>query len=300
MICWRPYQIAKISCCIAGLVIMAMSFAVSIVSAQDVPKIGSWVTVEKTDDGRYVGVLLSANEREVLLDSTVVGSVLIPRYLIRTLESAASHRGIGPQPTQGQVPFSSRYFITTNGFPIGEDGAYILFTTAGPDFQFAPSENVSVGLLTTYIGSPIVGSIKVTTRVSDGVNAAAGALVGWNGWIPEFIFFALPYGSITFGSRASNVTLSTGYGYVSYDGDDGGRALFSVAGQTHAWSKVSLMFDSIILSAGTNSSMLLFGMPGLRIATGRSSAFQVAFPFAYVDGEVQMVPIPTIGYFVRM
>ena len=264
------------------------------------PKIGSWVTVEKTDDGRYVGVLLSASEREVLLDSTVVGSVLIPRYLIRTLESAASHRGIGPQPTQGQVPFSSRYFITTNGFPIGEDGAYILFTTAGPDFQFAPSENVSVGLLTTYIGSPIVGSIKATTRVSDGVNAAAGALVGWNGWIPSFFFFALPYGSLTFGTRSSNVTASVGYGYVSYDNDGGGRAMFSVAGQTHAWSKLSLMFDSIILSAGTNSSMLLFGMPGLRVATGRNSAFQVAFPFAYVDGEMQMVPIPTIGYFVRM
>jgi hypothetical protein len=60
------------------------------------------------------------------------------------------------------------------------------------------------------------------------------------------------------------------------------------------------MFDSIIFSAGTNSSMLLFGMPGLRVATGRNSAFQVAFPFAYVDGEMQMVPIPTIGYFVRM
>ena len=285
---------------IVTVMCLAATAVATVAQAQQAPRVGSWVTVEKTDDGRYVGILLSADEREVLLDSTAIGSVVIPRAFVRSIVPAAGQASQQRATAAQALPFSSRYFITTNGFPIAEDGAYILFTTVGPDFQFAPSENVSVGLLTTYIGSPIVGSIKVTARVSDGVNAAAGALIGWNGWIPEFIFFALPYGSVTFGSRASNVTLSTGYGYVSYDGDDGGRALFSLAGQTHAWSKVSLMFDSIILSAGTNSSMLLFGMPGLRIATGRNSAFQVAFPFAYAEGELMMVPIPTIGYFVRM
>lgn len=267
--------------------------------AQQEPRIGSWVTVEKSDQGRYVGILLMANDIEVLLDSTAIGSVLIPRSLVRSISPAVREQEQRASAAQAQ-PFSSRYFITTNGFPIGDDGAYILFTTFGPDFQFAPTENLSVGILTTYIGSPILGSIKATTRITDNVNAAAGALIGWNGWIPEFIFFALPYGSVTFGSRASNVTLSTGYGYVSYDGDGGGRALFSVAGQTHAWSKVSLMFDSIILSAGSSTSMLVFGMPGMRVATGHNSAFQVAFPFVYADGELRMIPIPTVGYFVRM
>lgn len=269
-------------------------------SAQGLPQVGSWVSVVKTDDSRYVGVLLSADDREVLLDSTAIGSVIIPRSLVRSIVVATPLTSQSRSSSSGHVPFSSRYFITTNGFPIGDDGAYILFTTAGPDFQFAPTENLSVGLLTTYIGSPIIGSIKATTRVAEKVNLAAGALVGWNGWIPSFFFFALPYGSITYGTRASNVTTSVGYGYVGYDGDGGGRALFSLAGQTHAWSKVSVMFDSIILSAGNDSSMLLFGMPGLRIATGQGSAFQVAFPFAYADREFMMVPIPTIGYFVRM
>lgn len=286
------------------IILTMMCFAIlagaSALRAQQVARVGTWVTVEKTDDGRYVGILLSADEREVLLDSTAIGSVMIPRTLVRSITPAAGQASQQRATAAQSLPFSSRYFITTNGFPIGDDGAYILFTTFGPDFQFAPAENLSVGILTTYIGSPILGSIKATTRITDNVNAAAGALIGWNGWIPEFIFFALPYGSVTFGTRASNVTLSTGYGYVSYDGDDGGRAMFSVAGQTHAWSKVSLMFDSIILSAGSNTSMLVFGMPGMRIATGRNSAFQVAFPFAYADGELRMVPIPTVGYFVRM
>lgn len=285
---------------IVTVLCLAATAGATVAQAQQAPRVGSWVTVEKTDDGRYVGILLSADEKEVLLDSTAIGSVVIPRAFVRSIMPAVVQSSQQRAASAQALPFSSRYFITTNGFPIGEDGAYILFTTFGPDFQFAPTENLSVGILTTYIGSPILGSIKATTRVSDNVNAAAGALIGWNGWIPEFIFFALPYGSVTFGSRASNVTLSTGYGYVSYDGDDGGRALFSIAGQTHAWSKVSLMFDSIILSAGTNTSMLVFGMPGVRVATGRNSAFQVAFPFAYADGELRMVPVPTVGYFVRM
>ncbi|HBB26736.1 MAG TPA: hypothetical protein DCZ59_10760, partial [Bacteroidetes bacterium] len=280
--------------CLAVLMLMQSA------AAQESLRPGSWVTVEKVDGGQYVGVLLSSDEREVFLDSTSVGSVIIPRGLVRSITPAVIGRGAQSEVTAGALPFSSRYFITTNGFPIGDDGAYILFTTFGPDFQFAPAENLSVGILTTYIGSPIIGSIKATARIADRVNAAAGALIGWSGWIPETIFFALPYGSLTYGSRASNITVSAGYGYVAYDGDDGGRALFSVAGQTHAWSKVSLMFDSIILSAGSTTSMLVFGMPGLRVATGANSAFQVAFPFAYADGEIMMVPIPTVGYFVRM
>lgn len=285
-------------------VLVALSMSAVLCStralAQVAPRIGSWVTVEKTDDGRYVGLLLSADEREVLLDSTAIGSVIIPRTLVRSISPAVAQSRQQIDARGRELPFSSRYFITTNGFPIGDDGSYILFTTIGPDFQFAPAENLSVGILTTYIGSPILGSIKATARISENLNAAAGALIGWNGWIPEFIFFALPYGSLTFGSRASNLTVSTGYGYVYFDNDGGGRALFSIAGQTHAWSKVSLMFDSIILSAGSNSSMFLFGMPGLRVATGAGSAFQVAFPFVYLDGELRMVPAPTIGYFVRM
>ena len=280
--------------CLAVLMLMQSA------AAQESLRPGSWVTVEKVDGGQYVGVLLSSDEREVFLDSTSVGSVIIPRGLVRSITPAVIGRGTQSEVAAGALPFSSRYFITTNGFPIGDDGAYILFTTFGPDFQFAPAENLSVGILTTYIGSPIIGSIKATARIADRVNAAAGALIGWSGWIPETIFFALPYGSLTYGSRASNITVSAGYGYVAYDGDDGGRALFSVAGQTHAWSKVSLMFDSIILSAGSTTSMLVFGMPGLRVATGANSAFQVAFPFAYADGEIMMVPIPTVGYFVRM
>lgn len=285
-------------------VIVVVAFFIAIaaapaIHAQQTPRVGSWVSVEKSDQGRYVGILLMANDTEVLLDSTAVGSVMIPRTLVRSISPAVKEQEKRASAARA-MPFSSRYFITTNGYPIGEDGSYILFTTFGPDFQFAPAENVSVGILTTYVGSPIIGSLKVTANLSENVNAAAGALIGWNGWIPEFIFFALPYGSLTFGSRASNLTLSTGYGYVSIDGDGGGRALFSVAGQTHAWSKVSLMFDSIILSAGSNSSMFLFGMPGLRVATGSNSAFQVAFPFVYYDGELRMVPVPTVGYFVRM
>ena len=294
------YGSVALQACVAVLVFLAAAVLPLPCAGQEQPKPGSWVLVEKADDGRYVGILLSVNEREVLLDSTAVGSVVIPRSLVRSITAAAVPTKEQRRDKERDLPFSSRYFITTNGFPIGEDGAYILFTTFGPDFQFAPTDNLSVGILTTYIGSPILGSIKATARFSDNLNGAAGALIGWNGWIPEFIFFALPYGSLTFGSRASNLTLSAGYGYVSYDGDGGGRALFSVAGQTHAWSKVSLMFDSIVLSAGSNTSMLFFGMPGLRVATGRSSAFQVAFPFAYADGEFTMVPIPTIGYFVRM
>lgn len=295
-----PHPITSAMRCVLVVLSIAAILCSTRALAQVAPRIGSWVTVVKTDDGRYVGRLLSADEREVMLDSTAIGAVVIPRGLVRSIAPAVAQSSARRAELGRDLPFSSRYFITTNGFPVGDDGAYILFTTFGPDFQFAPTENLSVGILTTYIGSPIVGSIKATAHVSDKVNVAAGALVGWSGWIPETIFFALPYGSLTYGSRASNVTVSAGYGYVAYDADDGGRTLFSVAGQTHAWSKVSLMFDSIILSAGSTTSMLVFGMPGLRVATGSNSAFQVAFPFVYLDGELQMVPVPTVGYFVRM
>ena len=72
---------------------LAVFIAVSaqpMIWAQDQPRVGSWVVLEKTDDGRYVGVLLSANEREVFLDSTAVGSVVVPRDLVRSIRVATT------------------------------------------------------------------------------------------------------------------------------------------------------------------------------------------------------------------
>lgn len=267
--------------------------------------IGTFVKVTKQDGSEYIGKLVSQDEREVRLDSTSIGSVIIPRYLISTILGSSASRVEAIDIAQKQNRFSTRYFLTTNGFSNSEDGSYILFNIFGPDFQFALTDHVTAGILTTWIGSPIVGSIKASATLTDNVHGAVGLLAGSSGWLDLGLLFALPYGSVTYGNRMNNVTVSGGYGYVAVDGEGDGRTLLSLAGTAKMWGRLSLVFDSMVLpSISENRGTMAFVSPGIRWFASNTTAFQFGYPFYYFndggDTDSGMLPFPTFGIFVRM
>lgn len=273
--------------------------------AGGVTQLGTYVKVTKQDGSEYIGKLVAKDDREVRLDSTAIGSVVIPRYLIATIQGSSISRLEAEDIAQNQNRFSTRYFLTTNGFSNSEDGSYILFNMWGPDFQWALTDHVTAGILTTWIGSPIVGSIKASTAITNNVHAAAGLLAGTSGWLNLGLLFAVPYGSVTYGNRVNNVTVSGGYGYVSIDGDAEGRTLLSLAGTTKLWGRLSFVFDSMILpEISENRGTMMVVSPGIRWFANNTTAFQFGYPFYYYNdgGETEsgMVPFPTFGVFVRM
>lgn len=306
-------------------------------SSEDSEKV---FVITKNDGSQFVGKIISQDAREVLIETKELGQVFIPRHEIREIrETVSGEVGAGGSFMPSEV-FSTRYFITTNGLPVKKGETYVLWNLYGPDFQFGLGENVGAGIMTSWIGIPIIGSIKYSIPVSESFNAGVGLLLGTGSWAAPSFAMALPYGVLTFGDRVKNINFSVGYGGFRYETEyimlgsenekqieSEGNFLVSVAGMVKISRTVSLVFDSFIVPrTGTYQELedhivydpitgipdfrtryvtkdkkgIALIIPGLRFQTKPNNAFQFGFAGIRYDGETQPVPIPMVQWFVML
>jgi hypothetical protein len=226
--------------------------------AEEPPKI--WVIV-KNDGSQYVGTIIEQDAREVLIDTQEIGQVYIPRHEIKEIREVLPGEIRGTGEYMPAEVFSTRYFITTNGLPMKKGESYVIWSLLGPDFQFGVSDNVGLGVITSWIGTPLIGSAKFSIPINKDWNAGLGVLLGTGSWSWPGFAMALPYGVISYGDRVKNINLSLGYGGVRYKVDDynfmtdrttsriekEGNFLFSIAGVAKVGRTLSLVFDSFIV-----------------------------------------------------
>jgi hypothetical protein len=87
----------------------------------------------------------------------------------------------------------------------------------GPEVHFSVSKNLSVGVMATWIASPIVLALKYTipTR-NEKLNFGFGTLLGSAGYLNQGKGYGgLHWGMVTYGDRKNNVTFSLGYSYLN-------------------------------------------------------------------------------------
>jgi hypothetical protein len=260
------------------LTFLMLLFSFSLVMAQETPveeEPPKIFVVIKNDGSRFVGEILSQDAREVLIRTEELGEVYIPRHEIREIREAQPDDHEKPGDFIPAEIFATRYFITTNGLPIKKGETYMLMSLLGPDFQFGVGDNVGLGVLTTWIGTPIIGSIKYSIPINDELSTGVGLLLGTGSWTwPDFAL-ALPYGVLTYGDRTKNINFSFGYGGITYKVDDyifnghgtyrsrresEGNFLISVAGMAKIGRSISFVFDSFIVPrSGTYTETYDYG-----------------------------------------
>jgi hypothetical protein len=225
--------------------------------------------VTKHDGTEYIGVIISDDGREVLIETTALGKIYIPKSEIRSIVKVEKDSQIvfGEYRTQG--PFTTRYAFTTNAHPVKKGENYAMINLYGPEIHFAVLDNLSIGLMSTWIASPMVLALKYSIPTKNPqVNFAVGTLMGTSGYLLNFRGFGgLHWGTFTYGSRMTNISVSAGYAYVR-SGDNSqyevGRyynqwpqgtvadptpaLMFSVAGIVKVGAKSSLVFDSMLFS----------------------------------------------------
>lgn len=225
---------------------------------EEPPKI---FVIVKNDGTRFYGNILSQDAREVLIETKELGQVYIPRHEIREIREVTASEMTSRGTFIPSEVFSTRYFITTNGLPVEKGETYALWSLIGPDFQFGVSENVGLGIMTTWIGSPIIGTFKYSIPINEKWNAGVGLLAGTGSWSwPDFAL-ALPFGVISYGDRIKNINFSLGYAGITYvtehyhhwdapprkERQREGNLLFSFAGMVKVGATLSLVFDSFIM-----------------------------------------------------
>ena len=251
----------------------------------------------KTDGGEIFGKILSQDAREILVLTKDNRKIYIPQHTIKEIVLINSNNFNQQGDFVGEDKFSTRYFITTNGLPIKKGENYVQWNLFGPDFQFGIGKNLGVGLMTSWFGIPIIGTIKKSWELGDKTQVAIGGLFGTGSWASPDFGGMLPFGTISFGDRTKNIAISAGYGAIWQDGGTTGRALTSIAGMIKVSQKVSLVFDSFIFLPGKTESGLALLIPGVRIHQSEGKAIQFGFIGMYANNELIPVPIPSIQWY---
>jgi hypothetical protein len=177
--------------------------------------------VVKNDGNEYVGIIISDDGREVLIQTTTLGKVYIPKSDIKSIRPLDLVEDVKKGEFNSAGVFTTRYQFTTNCFPIKKGENYAMVNLYGPEVHFAVHKDFSVGVMSTWIGSPLALALKYTRGTSNPkINYGAGALIGTSGYLNSGRGFGgLYWGMITYGDRRTNVTLSVGYGHFN-DGDN--------------------------------------------------------------------------------
>ena len=252
------------------------------------------VCVTLNDGTKIIGKVTQNNERELTVSSTDGRRQIIPQFFVKTIseinESDMSKNG----KYLGKDNYCTRYFLTTNGLPIEKGKNYIQWNLFGPDIQFSVSDHFGVGIMTSWVGNPVVGSFKYSNKISKNVHYAIGGLVGTTTWFGR-AGLALPFAALTFGNGRNNINFSSGYGAVWTGGfGSQGTALFSIAGMAKLSNKLSFVFDSFI------TKEFGFFTPNLRYHFTETNAFQFGFAFVQTGGVFRQIPTPICQWYRRL
>ena len=248
------------------------------------------VIVIKNDGARFIGFIISRDDREILLETETVGRLFIPLHEIREIRPFSSSSG------PGSNLFATRYFLTTNGFSMSKGEKYAMTNYWGPDINFAVADNFTVGAMTSWLAMPLIGTVKFSFKLSENLHASIGGLFGTLSWVDFGYVGALGYGTITIGNSDYNVNLSGGYAGIS---GEGGAPLLSPAMLLKLGDRAHFVLDSFIYLGED----VRFGIvvPGIRIdrPTKRAS-FQIGMAGLFVEGEAIPLPIPIMGWFYEL
>ena len=318
---------------------LGFGFVASAQPQQDTVKLtdSTLYKITTSDKSEILGYIIKKDAREVLIKSLDDREFYIPQYSIKSIEKIDQTKVNARGEYVGEDKFATRYFLTTNGLPLQKGDNYIQWNLFGPDFQFGLGENFGVGIMTSWFGVPIIGTIKKSFQLNSNTHFALGGLVGTGSWgLPDW-GGVLPFATISKGDRSKNIALSGGYGAVwqpvnhyGYLGNGysktevGGRALMSIAGMVKVSPKLSLVFDSFIVFKGKSIEEQYLGqvwndqtqtyeeqtitvvirkpglglfIPGIRWHQEEGKAIQFGFTGIITDGEFAPIPVPMVQWY---
>jgi hypothetical protein len=174
--------------------------------------------VRLTNGNEYIGTIISDDGREMLFESTTVGKVYIKKTDVKSISNYSEDDFVILNDEKVKSnSFSTRYSFTTNALPIKKKDNYYMINLWGPEFHMAVADNFNVGIMTTWIGSPLALTTKYSFQTKNPkVNFSIGEIIGNGGYVNPSAFISLSFGNVTFGDRDKNLTLGVGYGYFDF------------------------------------------------------------------------------------
>jgi hypothetical protein len=188
------------------------------------------VAVVLTNGNEYIGTIEKDDGREIYLMTINMGGIFLLKTEIRSIKPITSDKQIVEGEFRNTGPFTTRYAFTTNALSINKGENYTMLNLYGPEMHMAVSNRLSVGIMSTWIGSPLILALKYTIPTKNpNVNFSLGNLTATSGYLQSFRGFGnLAFGNVTFGNRLNNITFAGGYFMYRGGGLENYNQAFSV------------------------------------------------------------------------
>lgn len=328
--------------------------SLSIIQQKVEPKL--FVITQKNGE-KIIGEILSDDGRELLLLAEKIGKIYIPKPQIidiseykktTVVENNKPREVIKNRKEESKLKdfdidstnsiFSNKYFFNANALPVNKKENYSTIYLLGFDLHFAVSKRFSMGVSSTFIGSPIGITGKYAINNGKKIHLACQIGVASSTYLISGKGYA-GMGKIigTFGSNNNNVSISAGYDFIGNISSEIFKDIsyvptemtfipamsFSLGGIKKIGKGTSFIFDSKVIENRTNrtltsisgytaegdiiyktenelnSTLLLF--PGLRFQKFESKAvqFNLGCYLNYYKNTVKFIPIPMVSWYRR-
>ena len=280
---WRitKLQIMKIT----AIFITVLLFIFNSLSQEETKVDSSEMKIVYLMNGKkYIGTILKDDGREILIQSEKIGKIYIAKTDIKEINSANNNLIEVNGEIDVESPFTTRYAYTSNAFPIKKGSNYAMVSLFGPEIHFATSDRFSLGVMTTWIGSPLAFNAKYTFRSKyKKLNFAVGTILGTSGYLGSGNGYGgLSWFTTTYGNRVNNISISAGYGAVGFINDNSrfnGGPLFSIAGIHSIGKGISFIFDSMFSITKRTQSTPVYS----------TTLTEVDYGYGYIDSYYEIL-----------
>ena len=203
----------KITLTLSLLLTFSMSFSQD---DQDYTN-GNQYVISRYDGGEYIGEIISDDGREILIITQSIGKIYIRKSMISSIKKIENGEITYDEDYKATGPFTTRYYFTNNALPIKKNENYAMINLLGPEIQLSVTNSTSIGIMASWIASPIGVVLKQQLLTKNTFHLSLGTIMGTSGYIEQgSIFGGLHWLTATFGDRSTNISFSGGVGYMKW------------------------------------------------------------------------------------
>ncbi len=174
------------------------------------------------DGSSYTGFISNDDGREILMRTTTIGDIYIRKTDIARISEVDDNKKISQGKYLGDETYYTRYLFSPTAFSLnkGEANAYMPYFL-GAHAQFGLTDNLDVGIGSTYLGNPLTATIKYSFKIGNNLTAAIGGMGLTTTYLGFGSYFgvAAGYGVVTSGDPSRNISIGGGYGLIAFDTD---------------------------------------------------------------------------------
>ena len=142
------------------------------------------VLIVKNDGGEFIGEIISDDGREILVFTKAIGKIFINKSDISSITKVDEGlKNKENKEFRASGPFTTRYYFTTNALPIKKNDNYGLIHLYGPEIHLSVGNKTSIGIMATWIASPIALVLKQQIYSNNNFHVSIGSIIGSSGYI---------------------------------------------------------------------------------------------------------------------